>query len=88
MGRHPATSQPIVRLTLNVFGELGNRSPYDLAVCFEYLHWLPHVPVYLLLSLITLAGLIYVYRRVLSFEARLLQQRELHILSTVTSNLE
>jgi hypothetical protein len=59
--------------------------PYGLELLCDYLGWLPYVPVYLLLALMTLGLAIYIYSRVLTLEGRLLERRQLTILETVTS---
>jgi hypothetical protein len=58
--------------------------PCAVALLCAYFGWLPHVPVYLLLSVVMLGLACYVYARVLIPEGRLLQRREVAILEAVT----
>jgi hypothetical protein len=50
--------------------------------------WLSHVPVYLLLTLLELAAILYIYPRALVLQGRILQAREQKILEIVAAKAE
>jgi hypothetical protein len=50
--------------------------------------WLSHVPVYLLLTVVELAVILYLYPRALVLQGRILQAREQKILEIVASKAE
>jgi ABC-2 type transport system permease protein len=62
--------------------------PLGIEALFRAMHWLPWFPVYLVLSIIQAIVAVCLYRRVLDWEGRLLQRRELQILDVVGSRAE
>ncbi len=50
--------------------------------------WLPHVPIYLLLSLLQFGVVVWLYRWLLPMQGRLLQRREKSVLETVTAKID
>ncbi|MCP3902927.1 MAG: ABC transporter permease [Planctomycetes bacterium] len=62
--------------------------PLGLELALDAAGWRAGVPVYLLLTAIELPLVLWVYRRVLSAEGRLLQHREQRILEDVTAGVE
>jgi ABC-2 type transport system permease protein len=62
--------------------------PLGLEFLLDWWGWHSPFPVYLLAALLECAVIVSVYKVILQWEGRLLQERELRILETVTSKVE
>jgi ABC-2 type transport system permease protein len=62
--------------------------PFGLQFLVDELSSLPGVPVALVLALLECAGIIYLYRAVITWQGKLLQSREQKILEVVTTKAE
>ncbi len=84
-----------VTITIHMLATLGSPLallPACAALGIELLvhgsGYLTHLPIYLLLSIVQLGIIVWVYRRLLPMQGRLLQRRERAILETVTSKTD
>jgi hypothetical protein len=62
--------------------------PLGLELALEHYQVLTIVPIYLILSVVELAVVIGIYRKILDFQGRLLQMREQRVLEAVTAKLQ
>ena len=62
--------------------------PLGLDLLVDFLGWRGGVPVYLVLSLVELAAVLWTYKHVLAAQGRLFQRREQKILATVTAHAD
>jgi len=62
--------------------------PLGLEYLFRLAGWYSGIPVFFLLSVVEVVGMVYLYSWMLSFEGRLLQSRELKILEIVAGRVE
>jgi ABC-2 type transport system permease protein len=88
---HPRASVVLVQLVLMVFLPILIALavlPLGLELLLRRFGWLPAVPLYLICSLPELAAIVWLYRRVIGWQGRLLHAREQRILAVVTTKVE
>jgi hypothetical protein len=62
--------------------------PLGLEAAFDWLGWLPSVPVYLLSVVVECVLVLFLYKVILHWQGHILQRREQHILEAVTVRVE
>ncbi len=62
--------------------------PLGIDVLLDELGWRGMIPVYLILSILQAALVLWIYKRALAAQGRMLQQRERKVLETVTTQSE
>ncbi len=62
--------------------------PLGAELALDHYDILSHVPIYLVVSAVELYAVVWIYRRMLGFQGRLLQLREQRVLEAVTSRVQ